>query len=142
MINKELLKEYKQQLEERDKLETELSDKRESLQKKFIEENEKTIGRINILRNSLIDVKNSLTEMGVEEYTETKEKKLTGGLGVRVISMLEYENKEALKWAKEHSICLSLDKRSFDKLAKTQDLEFVQKKETITITFPKEIKLD
>jgi len=38
---------------------------------------------------------------------------------------LDYDPKEALKWAMEHQIALSLDKSSFDKFAKATPLDFV-----------------
>ena len=66
-------------------------------------------------------------------------KKLTGGIGIRVGSSLDYDSNQAFTWAKEHSLCLALDKKAFEKIAKSQELDFVKKEEKVSVTFPKEI---
>jgi hypothetical protein len=41
--------------------------------------------------------------------------------------VLDYDGKAALSWAKEHLLCLSLDKKAFETLAKTDSRpEFVE----------------
>lgn len=97
---------------------------------------------IEILNEEISENKLKIAEEAKVEYEETKEKKLLGGIGIRVTTNLNYENEEALKWATEHQLCLSLDRTAFNKIAKTQDIDFVKKEENITVTFPKEIKVE
>lgn len=66
-----------------------------------------------------------LRELTIEAYKETGNKKPAEGVGIRELIKLEYDPKDALKWAMEHQIALSLDKSGFEKIAKTTPLEFV-----------------
>ncbi len=81
-------------------------------------------------------------EMALEEYKKKGEKKLICGLGIRVGVNLVYEENQAFDWAKSHKLCLSLDRREFEKIAKTQEIGFVKKEEKIVVTFPKVIDID
>ena len=67
-----------------------------------------------------------------------------GGIGIRIINKLQYHENSAIKWAEENmpvAIKKVLDKKTFESFAKTADLEFVDKIENVTVTFPKEIKI-
>ena len=114
----------------------ELRTKRE----KFDEENKELIERINKLNIEQEVDKARFKEQAIELFEKTKEKKLIGGLGIREGTDLIYDQEEAFSWAKEHSLALSLDKRRFEQLAKTESIDFVKKEPKITVTFPKEIK--
>lgn len=109
--------------------------------------NKKAIANSDLLQDidRLSDDQSSMKEKlkvdAQEDYSKTGEKKLLGGLGIRVGSFLNYDEKQAFSWAKEHSLCLSLDKKAFEKIAKSQDLDFVKKEEKVVVTFPKMIKL-
>ena len=106
----------------------------------FEEENKEIIGRISKLSEELDLEQSQFKERAFDIYSKTKKKQLIGGLGIRVGFSLQYEDKKAFQWAVNHALCLSLNKREFDKIAKTQDIEFVEKIEKVTVTFPKEIK--
>lgn len=108
----------------------------------FDEENKALLLEISLLDVDILKMQDVIREQAKAEYLITDNKKLLGGIGIRVISSLIYDKTDALKWAKEHSLCLSLDKRAFDKIAKSQDLDFVTKKEETTVTFPPKIKLE
>lgn len=71
------------------------------------------------------EVEASLRESTILAYKETGNKQPALGVGIREMTKLEYDAKEALDWALEHKIALALDKRAFDKIAKTSPLEFV-----------------
>jgi len=97
--------------------------------------NQKISEEIDILREDLkIDA--------IELYEKDGNKKLYGGLGIRITKVLDYSQDTAFKWALEHKLCIMLNKREFEKIAKTQDIDFVTKGENIIVTFPKEIKLE
>jgi len=57
---------------------------------------------------------------------------------------LNYTQELAINWAKENmpvAIKEVLDKKQFEAFAKSNDVEFVEKEESICVTFPKEIIL-
>lgn len=105
----------------------------------FEKDNERLIDAIVLLSDQLELEKAQFRELAFDIYTKNKVKKLIGGLGIRVSTSIEYESDKAFNWAKEHSLCLQLDKKGFEKLAKAQDIEFVNKCDKVTVTFPKRI---
>ena len=115
-----------------------LAEKRE----KFMEENKDLIENIKHLSEILDNERNQFSDLAFKEYEHTGNKKLIGGLGIRIGTNLNYDTKTALNWATEHNMCLTLDKKNFEKIAKTQEIDFVKKDEVISVTFPKEIKFD
>ena len=93
-------------------------------------------------RETISNLKSILTENAEAGYEKDGIKKRLGGIGIKIMNKLEYEQNQAMSWAKEHQLCLTLDKKAFEQIAKTQDLDFVTKKEKVTVTFPKEIILE
>jgi hypothetical protein len=67
-----------------------------------------------------------LREMTIKIYQETGNKQPAPGIGIREITRVEYDPKQAVKWAIEHKIALSLDKKSFEGWAKANQLDFVK----------------
>ena len=67
-----------------------------------------------------------LRELTIKAYQETGNKAPAPGVGIRELTKLEYDPKEALKWALHHEIALSLDKKSFETFAKATPLDFVK----------------
>lgn len=67
----------------------------------------------------------NLRLMTLQAYAETGDKAPTEGVSVKLFQVLDYDPKEALKWAMEHQIALSLDKKSFEGFAKATPLDFV-----------------
>jgi|GEM_PF-2305288 len=109
-------------------------------QNEFTLENAKLIERISKLSSELYEDRIALNDLAVQEYKKTGEKKLLCGIGIRVGVALEYDEVKALDWSKKHELCLTLNKREFENIAKSQVLDFVEKKENITVTFPKKIE--
>ena len=62
----------------------------------------------------------------LETFTSTGNKAIDADLSIRINTALAYDGDEALGWAKEHGLCLALDKKAFEKLASVQALDFVQ----------------
>ena len=60
---------------------------------------------------------------------------------IRILKKLEYEEAEALKWAKDHNMALSLDKRAFDKIAKADPMDFIKINEIPQATLPSVIEV-
>lgn len=67
-----------------------------------------------------------LRELTIKAYNETGSKQPALGVNIRETTKLNYDPKEALKWAMEHQIALSLDKKSFEGFAKATPLDFVE----------------
>jgi hypothetical protein len=137
MISVEQLQDFKWAQEDLDKLKQELCIKKAE----FDEQNMELVKNIFSLQESIEAKKFDLRQDALCEYQETKNKSLTGGLGIRCMTKLIYEEEEAFDWAKEHSLCLKLDSKAFEQIAKSQDINFVEKKEELAVTFPKELKL-
>lgn len=113
-------------------------------QNEFETENKALIESIDQYENSCSEVKDWIRNEATQEFKDTGEKKLLGGVGIRVSTKLDYIEDEAMSWAKLHmSVAVKeiLDKKQFEAFAKTNDLDFVKKEEQVSVTFPKEIKL-
>ena len=85
-----------------------------------------------------------LRGLALEEFKETGEKQITGGMGIRILKKLEYDPVEAFNWALEHKMALQLSKKEFEKLAKINEAlqeDFVRITEEPSATIPKEIKV-
>lgn len=89
-------------------------------------------------------LKSELKIQALCEFRDTQNKKLLGGIGIRVGTKLQYEEKDAIVWATENmpvAIKSIIDKKMFEGFAKGAELDFVEKEENVSVTFPKEIKL-
>ena len=138
MIDKIKLNMYAKDKSELDDAKAKLKE----LRMEFDEQNKDLVSTIKGLEENLCCYKDDLTKEAIDEYNELQVKKLTGGIGIRIGTVLEYDPDLALSWAMEHGLCLALDKKSFETIAKTQSLNFVNYDEKITVTFPKDIKLE
>lgn len=118
-----------------------LKDELRKKKEEFEAQNINLINKIQEESKRLEENKEDIWVMAAQEYHNTGEKKLLGGIGIRIGTMLDYDEEEAFNWALDHKLCLELNVKSFDKLAKDQQLDFVKKSEKVTVTFPKEIKL-
>ena len=96
---------------------------------------------IEILEGERDELELSIRNQALIIYEKTGDKKI-GQIGIRIMKDIIYDQEIAFKWAKEHSLCLNLDKKNFEKLAKTQDIEFVEIKERPIATIPTKIKIE
>jgi hypothetical protein len=94
---------------------------------------------IKATKEQIEKIKQEINPLAVAEYESTGEKKLIGGLGIRCVKTLEYDEAKAFEFAKQKQMFLQLDKKSFEKVAVSLGLDFVKQGEKITVTFPKEI---
>jgi len=112
------------------------------LRKQFDEENVELIQKIKASSDQMTIIETLLRDTAVDFYKANPEsKKLDGGIGIRVNKNLVYDDKEALSWAKEHSLCLKLDASAFKKIAKTEEIDFVKIEEVVSATIPSKIEL-
>lgn len=138
MLNKNNLQEYTECKANLEHFKLELKTKREA----FETENIELIDHIHTTQEQLEQHKELITLQAKQEYEATTQKKLLGGIGIRIVKLLTYELPEALSWAKKHDMALSLDKKLFENIAKTQLLPFVDISEEVKVTFPREIVLE
>ena len=90
----------------------------------------------------IADLKYELTTEALAEFEESGNKKLYGGIGIKQMKTLSYPADKALKFAKEKDMFLTLDKKAFDKVAVSLNLDFVESGTENKVTFPKVIKLE
>lgn len=83
-----------------------------------------------------------IRELAINEYNIDEIKKFDCGVGIRITKVLEYDKDKAFDWAIEHNLCLTLDKKNFEKLAKIQSFDFVEVKDKVTATIPTKIEVD
>lgn len=137
-MNKEKLIELKLLSEELDKVSDQVNNKQEE----FETENKDLLLKIIDLGNKIYECKEVLKEIALVGFEKDGEKKRLGGIGIRVSKYLDYNNAKAFDWAKEKDLCLQLDKKQFEGFAKSGNLDFVEMKNKVIVTFPKEIKVE
>ncbi len=120
----------------------ELKDSLDVKKKEFEANNNQLINSIMIAKEEIEVSEESIRNLAINEYRLYGDKKLLGGVGIRVKTNLVYDKTLALEWAKEHKLCLQLDKKGFENVAKSEDIQFVAKIEVVTATLPKIIKLE
>lgn len=107
----------------------------------FEAENIIIINGIKTHKEAIEQCKEDIRQLAEQEFKQTGNKKLYGGIGIRETSDMVYDESVALEWAKKHQMCLALDAKSFKSIAKAQPLDFVTIQNKITVTFPSEIKI-
>ena len=110
----------------------------------FEEYNKELIESISVMENAQEEIKEKVRVEAIEEFEKTGAKKLLGGIGIRILSKLIYSESDAMNWANENmpvALKTVLDKKQFETFAKSSDLDFVEKEENTSVTFPKEITI-
>ena len=110
----------------------------------FTTKNAVLIESIVMFENSQEEIKEKVRVDAIEEFKKTGAKKLLGGIGIRILSKLIYTESNALQWAEENmpiAIKKVIDKKQFETFAKSSELDFVEKEEKVSVTFPKEITI-
>jgi len=129
----ELIKSLKNVAWARQELQRATNAKREALAT-WEEEHADLIGEIKDLSEVTQEYELRLRELTIKAYQDTGNKKPVDGVGIRELTKLDYDPKEALKWALHHELCLSLDKKSFEGFAKATPLDFVAVTEELQAT--------
>jgi len=133
---KEKLIQFQEEIDKFDKLREEWEEKKKVLEK----ENSTLLADITASSVDIDVARAAIKALAEDEYNLTKNKQLIGGLGIRIMTALKYDPEKALVWAKNHDMCLTLNKRDFDKIAKIQEIDFVSKIENVVVTFPPKIE--
>ena len=92
---------------------------------KWEEQNKSLFDITTITSQTVIYEETTLRELTLKAYAETGDKHPAVGVGINVTTTYEYTPADALKWAKEHNLALTLDKTAFEKIAKADPPDFV-----------------
>mgnify|MGYP001340786705 CR=1 FL=1 len=103
-------------------LRDELSQRRQQWE----EQNASLIAQARGAEQELAAQETRLREMGLERFQETGDKKPGFGVEVKMFSEPRYEQDQALEWAVEHKLALTLDKKAFEGIAKHGAIPFVR----------------
>ncbi len=106
---------------------------------KWVEANQRLLEDVEATKTACSEAETKLREMALEVYAGTKDKAVAPGVGIRVLTKLGYDSKEAMAWAMEHKLALKLDTPNFEKIAKTSNLPFVIITEEATATIATEL---
>lgn len=96
-------------------------------------------------QESQATLEEELRILALEEFERTKEKKMYGGVGIRMSPTIEYDPTKALDLAKERNMALlptQLDKKAFEKIAKATKIDFVTIGEIPRATIPTKIEIE
>lgn len=137
-MNKDYLKNYATDLNQIDSLKAELKSKKDAFEDSIKE----LKNRINDLEHQAEQTKELLIIEAKREFEISGKKKLYGGIGIRESTKYNYNNVDALDWAKKSGLCLSLDTKAFEKIITVQKLDFVTEEKDIKVTFPAKIQLE
>ena len=100
----------------------------------------KEISAIEELGQEITDSEDLVRARGLRIYNETQNKTIGHGVKARILKKTYYEQEKAFTWAKEHQMALKLDVKVFEKLAKADNIDFVEIIDKVQITIPKEIE--
>jgi len=77
----------------------------------------------------LTEAENRLREITLQAYNETGNKQPAEGVGIREVTEIRYDHREAFAWAIKHTVALQLNEKEFEGIAKSKtpplDLDFV-----------------
>jgi len=85
---------------------------------KWLESTQKLFDNEADTKFACVEAEAKLRDLALKAYAETGNKAVAPGVGIRELTKLDYDPKEAFKWALEHKIVLKLDTPAFEKMAK------------------------
>lgn len=128
----EQMKQLKEQVEKK----TESKDKYNRAFERFQEEQKSTLKEIEDAELVIYNLRTDIKEIALKEYKETGVKKFDCGVGIRIMTNIDYDVNVAFDWAKEHQMALLLDKKAFERHAKVDTPDFVEISEVPIATIP------
>jgi len=97
-----------------------------SAYRRWLETNQVLFDNEANVKETCSEAENKLRELTLQAYAETGNKAPAVGVGIRERTILTYDVKIALDWAKAHRMALQLDKKAFEKIAKADPPDFVK----------------
>lgn len=136
----------KENVKSYDSLRKEIEEKKELISKRkkeFESEIEGIVSEIKSAEEKLGETFSLIETEIKEEFEKNKKiKKFYGGFGVQERKNIVYDEKRAFEFAKEKDMFLMLDKKSFEKAVEGLNLDFVEVKNEVKVTVPKEIVIE
>jgi len=117
----------------------ELKSQRDTLLEEWNKANQVLFDTLTQAGAEVAGAEGKLREMALEVYAGTGDKAVAPGVGIRVMTKLSYDAKEALNWAMHHELALKLDSTAFEKIAKTNNIPFVTITEEPSATIATEL---
>ena len=93
---------------------------------KWVELNQTLIDNEDDAKNTRQEAEDMLRDLTLKAYNETGNKAPALGVGIREVTKLEYDTKEAFDWAIEHTMAIKLDTSAFTKIVKVSPPDFVK----------------
>lgn len=119
-----------------------LAGEKEQAYRLWAEANQALLNAVDDAKVYQADQESKLRQLTLEAYEETGEKKPAEGVGIREVTHLDYDPKEALQWAIKHVMCLQLDRKAFEKVAQIDPPEFVSITKAAQATIAQELKVE
>jgi hypothetical protein len=114
---------------------------KKELYAEFEKKHEEFINGLTQQQKELDQIEDELKTLAVSQYAVTGNKRLYGGVSIRLFDELEYTEEDALKWAKETNMALKLDATAFKKIAKATPIDCVTITKEPRATIPAKIQL-
>ena len=121
-----------------------LKEEKIAAMEQFEQEHVSLFDAITKVTDDINTLKDGIMRQAIEEHSATGERKLAGGVGIRMMTDLIYDETIALQWAKDHEMALMLDAKLFGKLAKEGVVgdDIVKTEPRVQVTFPEEITIE
>ncbi len=94
------------------------------------------------IKEKIAMVKEAITAEAIDEFKDTGNKALLGGVKVQEAKIIDYDEEQASNFAFEKKMFLNFDKKAFEKAAPSLNLDWVTFGKTQKVTFPKVIELE
>ena len=140
MAEEKQLKEQINAVVEARELALEATMRRVEAYKSWAEANQQLLDNEGAAKTACQEAEAELRELALQIYAVTGDKAVAPGIGIRVMTRLNYDDREAMSWALEHKLALKLDTSAFEKIAKTSNLMFVTILEEPSATIATELK--
>lgn len=132
---------YKAAVDELSKASTLLQEIKAKEAESFAEKYAVELDRLIRCQDICDKIRPEVERLALADYSENKNKKLFGGIGIQERKNLEYDQATAFNFAKEKGMFISFDKKAFEKVAESLNLDFVKSKTEPKVTFPAIIKV-
>jgi len=103
----------------------EANNQRTEAYQKWVETNQSLLDNEKVAKDTCQEAETKLRGMALLSYALTGDKVVAPGVGIRVMTKLSYDAKDAMEWATKHQLALRLDIAAFEKMAKMNNLPFV-----------------
>jgi len=118
----------------------ELDDVRAEIQESYGHILERVESLLKVAKADVADAEENVRKAALDAYGESGEKRIHPAVVIKVFTVLNYLETAAFAYAREHlPTVLRLDKRKFEKAAKTIDLEFVTKSQEPRATISRDL---